>query len=360
MSRDRLALQIFEQAMNLSSDGRVDLLNNACSDDDQLRHGVEELLAIHDESSSMYATNVVSEDSTGLIGPSARSNSPHRLAPGTRLIDRFEIKSTIGAGGMGEVYRAVDLRLERVVAVKVLNQEVLEQPGMTDRFEREMKSVAALSHPNLVTIHDFTSHEEITFAVMEFLDGQTLRNKIAVGIDWQTAVDYGTGIAAGLAAAHGRNIMHRDIKPENVIITQHNLSKILDFGIARPENPSVDQDLTTEPTAQLGTAPYMSPEQTEGNAIGCSTDVFSFGTVLYEALTGKNPFREANTFLTMKRVNEANPPNISELNNDLPEQLSWLVTSMLQREPAQRPSAAEAESVLSLLQLSKLLVGKDS
>ncbi len=214
------------------------------------------------------------------------------LTPGTRL-GTFEIVAKIGEGGMGEVYRARDSKLDRDVAIKVLPQSVAADPDTLARFEREAKAVAALSHQNILAIHDFGNHDGIAYAVMEFLEGETLRGKLDAGpIAEKQAVDYAIQVARGLSAAHGKGIVHRDLKPENLFVTHDGHLKILDFGLAKRVE-TVATEMTaptrsghTEPGTILGTAGYMSPEQVKGFPVDHRSDIFSFGTILYELLSG--------------------------------------------------------------------------
>jgi eukaryotic-like serine/threonine-protein kinase len=207
------------------------------------------------------------------------------LSSGTRL-GPYEILSPLGAGGMGEVYRARDTRLERDVAVKVLPENLIADADALARFEREAKSVAALSHPNILAIHDFGRDRGIAYAVMELLEGDTLRERLDGGpIPQRKALDYALQVAQGLAAAHDRGIIHRDLKPQNVFLTRDGLVKILDFGLVarrpvdatRPSN--ADNALTQQGTI-IGTVGYMSPEQVRGAAADHRSDIFSLGALL--------------------------------------------------------------------------------
>src|SRR5215510_2222724 len=212
------------------------------------------------------------------------------LRAGERL-GPYEVLSPLGAGGMGEVYRARDTRLERTVAVKVLPSGVAGDADALARFEREAKAVAALSHPNILAIHDFGRHGDVAYAVMELLEGETLREKLAAGaLPARKTVEYAAQIAQGLAAAHEKGIVHRDLKPENLFVTKEGRVKILDFGLARlAAGPAIGIDATqsptitrsTEPGTTMGTVGYMSPEQVRGALADQRSDIFSFGCVLY-------------------------------------------------------------------------------
>src|SRR5216683_4025375 len=208
----------------------------------------------------------------------------------------YEIQGPLGAGGMGEVYRARDARLERDVAIKVLPAQLAQDAHARARFYREVRAVAALSHPNILTIYDIGTDQGVTFAVMELLNGQTLGGSLKQGVlEWRKAVEIATAIAEGLAAAHAKSIIHRDIKPENIFLTADGAVKILDFGLARLEanNATTQTDvpmLETQPGMLLGTVAYMSPEQVRGQSADARSDIFAFGCVLYEIVVGRRPF----------------------------------------------------------------------
>lgn len=215
-----------------------------------------------------------------------------------KLLERYEIISPLGAGGMGEVYRARDLRLEREVAIKLLPEHLGKDPHALARFEREAKALAALSHPNILSIFDFGEHGGVAFAVMELLKGETLRSRVSrTKLTWKEAVAIGGSVVDGLAAAHSQGVIHRDLKPENIFLTPEGRVKILDFGLAKQEysiqkltqSPTVSEPLTESQTVP-GTVPYMSPEQLKGADLDVRTDLFSFGSMLYEMISGKPPF----------------------------------------------------------------------
>src|SRR5687768_9544403 len=238
-------------------------------------------------------------------GPS-KPRSPAGISVGDRL-GRFEILGPLGAGGMGDVYRAQDPQLLREVAIKVLRTAFRHDPDRQRRFEREARAVAGLNHPNVVAVHDFDVHEGIGFIVTELLEGQTLRQKIADGsLAPRVAVDYAIQIASGLAAGHDRAIVHRDIKPENLFVTTDGRVKILDFGLAKTREPGFSGDATetlalnAAPVGPVvGTAAYMSPEQARGLRTDHRSDIFSLGVVLYEMLAGFAPFRRATAGETL-------------------------------------------------------------
>ncbi|HEV7784004.1 MAG TPA: serine/threonine-protein kinase [Thermoanaerobaculia bacterium] len=249
------------------------------------------------------------------------------LSAGT-VLGSYEILAPLGAGGMGEVYRARDLRLGRQVAVKVLPERLAEDSKALARFEREARAVAALSHPNLLALYDVGHSGTVAFAVLELLEGETLRSRLAAGsLPQRKAVEIALQIARGLAAAHGRGIVHRDLKPDNLFLTHNGQLKILDFGLARqvadsssePQDFAVDGGTTldrpgsaglTEPGMILGTAGYMSPEQVRGRPADFCSDLFAFGAILYEMLAGQPAFRRDTAPETMTAVLREEPPDL--------------------------------------------------
>lgn len=233
------------------------------------------------------------------------------LAEGTRL-GPYEILSTLAAGGMGEVYRAGDTRLGREVAVKVLPERLSRDPSALDRFEREAKALAALSHPNIVAVYDIGQMQGITFVVMELLEGETLSSRLEKGgaLCWQEALPIAMAIADGLSGAHSKGIIHRDLKPGNVFLAANSVIKILDFGLARFNDPFPSGNVShvqtieqkTSPGTIVGTVNYMSPEQLKGLALDARSDIFSFGCVLYEMLTGTRPFSRPSAIETIASI----------------------------------------------------------
>ena len=235
------------------------------------------------------------------------------LDPGTTL-GSYEIVDAIGAGGMGEVYRARDTKLDRMVAIKVLPETVAQNADALARFQREAKAVAALSHPNILAIHDLGEHEGHRFAVMELLEGETLRERLRGGpLPARKAAELARQVARGLAAAHDKGIVHRDLKPENLFVTTEGRVKILDFGLARTTEtiPEGDADATrtsvTTPGVVMGTVGYMSPEQASGNVADNRADIFSLGTILYEMLSGRRAFQRETGAETMTAILRGGP-----------------------------------------------------
>jgi serine/threonine protein kinase/Flp pilus assembly protein TadD len=276
------------------------------------------------------------------------------LATSTRL-GPYEVLSQLGAGGMGEVYRARDTRLERDVAVKVLPERLARDTTALARFQREARAVAALSHPNIVAVFDIGSEHDTTFVVMELLEGETLGRLLKRStLDWRGALTIGTAAADGLAAAHAKGIIHRDIKPENIYLTTGGGVKILDFGLARlekashaPAGVSATVTFETQHGALLGTISYMSPEQVRGHPADARSDVFAFGCLLYEMVTGKRPFEGDTTADVMAAVLHNSPELLSESGRARPAALDRIIARCLEKDAAKRfQSGAELAAAL--------------
>jgi serine/threonine-protein kinase len=271
------------------------------------------------------------------------------LAAGTRL-GHYDILEPIGAGGMGEVYKGRDSRLNRAVAIKILPAQFASDPQRRTRFEREAHAVAALSHPNVVSIFDFDITSQPPYAVTELLEGQTLREALGRGaLPWRRAADWGRQIALGLAAAHAKGIVHRDLKPENVFITVEGRAKVLDFGLAKaqpePESgvsPSEAQTAShvTREGAVLGTVPYMSPEQARGESADARSDIFALGAILYEMLAGRRPFPGPSLAETLAAILGPEPPALAASNVDIPTGLDRIVMRCLAKRREDRFQSA--------------------
>jgi pentatricopeptide repeat protein len=263
------------------------------------------------------------------------------LAVGSRL-GPYEILARLGAGGMGEVWRARDTRLGRDVAIKVLPAEFAADPERLRRFEREAKATAALSHPNILDVHDVGTADGVPYLVEELLEGESLKERIERGpLPVGEALAIATAVARGLEAAHGKAIVHRDLKPANVFLTGHGTVKILDFGLAKVIEPAASQveTLTHAPTGAtqagqvLGTVAYMAPEQARGVAVDQRADIFAFGIVLYEMLAGERPFRGATATDTVAAILKEQPPPLPPT---VPAALSAVIECCLAKEPARR------------------------
>src|SRR5581483_5109449 len=271
----------------------------------------------------------------------------------------YEIQSQLGAGGMGEVYRARDTRLGRDVAIKVLPESFVRDAERLHRFEQEARAIAALNHPNILGIFDTGQSNGCPYLVSELLEGETLRTILDRGeLSSRKATDYAVQIAQGLAAAHEKGIVHRDLKPENIFVTKDGRIKILDFGLAKlaQKSSAASADgltMTSSHTAAgvvMGTASYMAPEQVRSESVDPRTDIFALGAVLYEMLSGKRAFRRETPAETMTAVLKEDPPDISISMPSVAPALDRIVRRCLEKSPEQRfQSARDLSFALSAL-----------
>lgn len=270
------------------------------------------------------------------------------LSPSTRL-GPYEILAPAGEGGMGEVYRARDTRLNRAVAIKVLPPAIAADPDRMHRFEQEARSIAALNHPNILAIYDVGVQEGTSYLVMELLEGETLRERLNRGVlPVRKAVEIGTQIAYGLAAAHERRIIHRDLKPENIFLTKDGHIKLLDFGLAKDQSTVMNTSSSNSATVTvrtargvvMGTAPYMAPEQVRGESVDYRADIFSFGAVLYEILSGKRAFSGDSSVETMNAILKSDPPEIDSSSVKIPPGLDRILRHCLEKNPTDRFQSA--------------------
>lgn len=283
------------------------------------------------------------------------------LAAGTKL-GPYEIQSLLGAGGMGEVYRAQDTRLQRTVAIKVLAAHLSSNPDLHARFEQEAKAISGLQHPNICVVHDIGSQAGVDYMVMEYVTGQTLDKLIPPnGIPANVAIKYAVQIADALARAHSAGIVHRDLKPANVMVDESGLVKVLDFGLAKitaSANAAAASGeaatIATTPGMIVGTVAYMSPEQAEGKVIDARSDVFSFGAVLYEMLSGKRAFVGDSSAALLSAVMRDDPKPLTEVKRDLPPEVRRIVNRCLKKNPAER-YASGAELARELKNSRELL-----
>ena len=267
------------------------------------------------------------------------------LVPGQHLA-HYEILSALGAGGMGEVYKALDVRLSRHVAIKVLPAELAADSERLRRFELEARAASALNHPNILTVYDVGESGGISYIATEFVDGKTLLDLLAAGpIPLKKLLELATQIAEGMAAAHGAGIVHRDLKPANVMVSKDGYVKLVDFGLARREtlgDTAATGNLTapgTTPGAVLGTVGYMSPEQTRGEPIDYRSDQFSFGSMLFEMTTGARAFERGSAIETLSAILHDEPAPISKFLPTFPPPLRWVIERCLAKSPADRYSS---------------------
>ena len=322
---------IFHAALLRDSDQRQSFLVDECGADEALRTEVEAMLAAHDSAGNpeRIPAIVVSEEMRRLESGSA--------------VGRYRIEAFIGAGGMGQVYRARDSRIERDVAIKVLPADYAADAERLQRFEQEARATGALNHPNVLTLYDVGTADSRPYLVMELLDGETLRDCIARGATPPPrACEIAAAIARGLGAAHARAIVHRDLKPENVMVTRDGRVKILDFGIAklRAGDPHLDQRTRTAADTVLGTAGYMAPEQIRGQPADERADVFALGAVLFELTTGRRAFDRGSRVETLNAVLHDDVPALGTIAASVPVALERIVRRCLEKDPDARFQSA--------------------
>jgi predicted ATPase/tRNA A-37 threonylcarbamoyl transferase component Bud32 len=325
--------EILEQALQLESEKRRDYLDSECRADLDMRREVESLIASHDQAGSQFLRAAAPE--VLQLTPSRALTSGARLGP-------YQILSPLGAGGMGEVYRALDTRLGRNVALKVLPERYSQNPDLRQRLEREARAVSKLSHPNICTLHDIGHQQGVDFLVFEFVEGKTLRQLLASGVlSMRKVIPVAVQIADGLAHAHELGVIHRDLKPENLMVSNETV-KILDFGLAKlvldgeELSESCATALQTELGMVLGTVGYMSPEQASGRALDFRSDQFSFGLVLYELATGTRAFQRKTQAQTLLALVQEEPEPMGSLNPEIPPPFCWVVERCLAKEPEKR------------------------
>ncbi len=315
-------------------------LDEACAGNDSLLREVESLLVADSAAEEMATAKLPAQVAAEMLDQPLL-----RIASG-QMLNQYKILSPLGAGGMGEVFLAEDTRLHRKVALKLLASQFTSDPERIRRFEQEARAASALNHPNIITIHEIGTAAGAHFIIVEFVEGQTLRQQMSGGrMQAETALDLTAQIASALAAAHTAGVIHRDIKPENLMLRPDGLVKVLDFGLAKlteKRRPSLDTEAPTDfhgqtaPGMVMGTVTYMSPEQARGLEVDARSDIFSLGIVLYEMLTGRQPFmgNTASDVIAAILMTEPLPP--TRFAPDLPRELMRIVSLALAKDPAHR------------------------
>ena len=335
--------ELLDAALDLPPERHAAYLDEVCAGDEELRRELASLLVAHEKAGSFIETT----PGQGISTVFAERGLDQSQTLVGRTLGHYEVVALIGSGGMGEVYKARDPRLDRFVAIKVLPQHLSSHPEALTRFEREAKAVAALSHPNILAIHDFGHEGGLAYAVMELLEGESLRQRMTHSVlSWRETVKISASISEGLAAAHSKGIIHRDIKPENVFLTTDGLVKILDFGIARVKKSVVSHAETliskglseTKPGTLMGTIGYMSPEQVRGDSADAPSDMFSLGCVMMEMLTGERPFVRKSAAETMAAILRDEPASLEA--TDVPPELERIVHRCMEKAPGERFQSA--------------------
>jgi serine/threonine-protein kinase len=331
--------EIFADALRQTPEMRPEFLDSACRDDKNLRREVESLLTSFDSAESFMETPAVGEM------PDVSETGAHRLESGTRF-GHYEIIALLGTGGMGEVYLAEDTKLDRKVAVKILNEKFSRHESNLDRFIREAKAASSLNHPNILVIHEIGEADYTHYIVSEFVEGKTLREIFKEkNLELKECLDISIQVANALSVAHEAHLIHRDIKPENMIIRPDGYIKILDFGLAKlieKKKSFIDLEVETAKQNQtgkgviMGTVNYMSPEQAKGERTDERTDIFSLGVVIYEMIAGRTPFAGDSMSETFANLLNQEPQPLVRFAANVPDELNRIVTKMLRKNKDER------------------------
>jgi tetratricopeptide (TPR) repeat protein len=346
VSHDQQLIDLTARIQELRREGKTISLEEACAACPERVEEVRQALQIldwYEDKPLAVAPGEPGGEPTGLDQPPPVLVPGERFLPGTLLADRYRVVSALDHVGMGVVYKALDTRLPRHVALKFLPPDYATDPQRLERFKREAETVSKLNHPNIYTLYDIEKHDGKPFLVMEFVEGQTMRALVGQGRDIDALAHLVAQVAKALRAAHLAGVVHRDIKPENIMVRADGQVKVLDFGLARQAGSTSAQ---TELGKLVGTLRYMSPEQARGEAVDQATDVFSLGIVLYELVTDRHPFEASTEIATLCNIKSETPLPPRQRNPALPIALTTLIQQMLAKEARARLSAEEVERVL--------------
>src|SRR5262245_4300490 len=339
--------EIYDRALDLSRDQREGFLAEACAADDDLRREVESLLAAHEDAGTFLQSPAVEVAAHEIVADEVTSPAPQLIG---RELANYKIVSLLGRGGMGEVYLAEDKRLHRKVALKLLPAQFTNDAERVRRFELEASAASATNHPNIITIHEIGQVDGAHYIVTEFIDGQTLRQRMQTAkLSLNEVVDVAIQVTQALEAAHSAGIVHRDIKPENVMVRRDGLTKVLDFGLAKlteqqstTDKGGVDSQaetmakVSTDPETVMGSASYMSPEQTRGQRVDARTDIFSLGVALYEMIAGSPQFDGVNALDVISAILQKEPAPFSQAAAEAPCELERIVGKALRKDREER------------------------
>ena len=328
---------LFHAASSRAPHERAAFLDEACGSDKELRREVESLLAADSGAEEMTTAKLPAQVAVAMLD----NPSPHTVAG--QMLNQYRIISPLGAGGMGEVFLAEDTRLRRKVALKLLPAQFTSDSDRVRRFEQEARAASALNHPNIITLFDLGRAGEIYFMAVEFIDGQTLRERLRAKerVPLGEALEIALQICQALVAAHEAGIVHRDIKPENVMLRRDGYVKVLDFGLAKvseeqPLDAGAAPSSLTDPGTVMGTASYMSPEQARGQKVDARSDIFSLGVTLYEMIAGHAPFTGVNALEVISEILKSEPPPLNLQLPDLPAELQRIVEQALRKDREHR------------------------